>query len=101
MCVVSNWTCFGAEGGTRTPTGFPTTPSRWRVCQFHHFGTETQVRSGGSPRCKKANHSGTLTSLPEPGRPWQQPVPQVPWPVPQESSQGPVSAWLRSLAVSA
>ena len=34
--------CFrlhGAEGGTRTPTGFPTTPSRWRVCQFHHFGT--------------------------------------------------------------
>jgi hypothetical protein len=30
---------FGAEGGTRTPTGFPTTPSRWRVCQFHHFGT--------------------------------------------------------------
>jgi hypothetical protein len=28
----------GAEGGTRTPTGFPTTPSRWRVCQFHHFG---------------------------------------------------------------
>jgi hypothetical protein len=29
----------GAEGGTRTPTGFPTTPSRWRVCQFHHFGT--------------------------------------------------------------
>ncbi len=31
--------CCGAEGGTRTPTGFPTTPSRWRVCQFHHFGT--------------------------------------------------------------
>ena len=29
----------GAEGGTRTPTGCPTTPSRWRVCQFHHFGT--------------------------------------------------------------
>jgi hypothetical protein len=23
----------GAEGGTRTPTGFPTTPSRWRVYQ--------------------------------------------------------------------
>jgi hypothetical protein len=31
--------CFGAEGGTRTPTSFLTTPSRWRVCQFHHFGT--------------------------------------------------------------
>jgi hypothetical protein len=29
---------FGAEGGTRTPTGLPTTPSRWRVYQFHHFG---------------------------------------------------------------
>src|SRR4030066_2534684 len=25
--------CDGAEGGTRTPTGFPTTPSRWRVYQ--------------------------------------------------------------------
>src|SRR4030067_249381 len=24
---------YGAEGGTRTPTGFPTTPSRWRVYQ--------------------------------------------------------------------
>jgi hypothetical protein len=31
----------GAEGGTRTPTGFPTTPSRWRVCQFHHFGIKS------------------------------------------------------------
>src|SRR4030065_2140311 len=23
------WFPYGAEGGTRTPTGFPTTPSRW------------------------------------------------------------------------
>ena len=29
---------FGAEGRTRTGTGMPTTPSRWRVYQFHHFG---------------------------------------------------------------
>ena len=41
------WRIRGAEGGTRTPTGFPTTPSRWRVCQFHHFGTgKVQVCSG-------------------------------------------------------
>ena len=38
---------YGAEGGTRTPTGCPTTPSRWRVCQFHHFGTgKVQNRTG-------------------------------------------------------
>src|SRR3990170_5076291 len=29
----------GAEGGTRTPTGFPTTPSRCRVCMFQLFPT--------------------------------------------------------------
>src|SRR5438046_1537060 len=29
---------FGADGETRTHTGFPTTPSRWRVYQFHHIG---------------------------------------------------------------
>ena len=28
----------GAEGGTRTRTGFPTRPSNVRVYQFHHFG---------------------------------------------------------------
>ena len=33
----------GAEGRTRTDTGFPTTPSRWRVYQFHHFGTLKEV----------------------------------------------------------
>jgi hypothetical protein len=31
-----------AEGGTRTPTGFPTTPSRWRL-----FARE--LRSGQPP----------------------------------------------------
>ena len=39
----------GAEGGTRTPTGFPTTPSRWRVCQFHHFGTLQEKHLSGPP----------------------------------------------------
>ena len=29
---------FGADGRTRTGTGLPTTPSRWRVYQFHHIG---------------------------------------------------------------
>ena len=31
---------FGADGQTRTGTGLPTTPSRWRVYQFHHIGLE-------------------------------------------------------------
>src|SRR6185295_5622824 len=35
---------FGAEGGTRTPTGCPTRPSNVRVCQFRHFG-EVRGRS--------------------------------------------------------
>lgn len=29
---------YGAEDRTRTDTAFATTPSRWRVYQFHHFG---------------------------------------------------------------
>ncbi len=29
-------TLIGAEGRTRTGTAFATTPSRWRVYQFHH-----------------------------------------------------------------
>ncbi len=28
----------GADGETRTHTAFATTPSRWRVYQFHHVG---------------------------------------------------------------
>ena len=31
---------FGAEGRTRTGTGFPTRPSNVRVYQFRHFGIE-------------------------------------------------------------
>src|SRR5574341_2507530 len=30
---------YGAEGGTRTPTGYPTRPSNVRVYQFRHFGS--------------------------------------------------------------
>ena len=26
------------KGGFEPPRGLPTTPSRWRVYQFHHFG---------------------------------------------------------------
>src|SRR3954464_11613314 len=33
----------GADGETRTPTGFPTTPSRWRVYQFHHVGASLRA----------------------------------------------------------
>src|SRR3990172_5522586 len=42
----------GAEGGTRTPTGFPTTPSRWRVYQVpplrhaRKFILSTEQRKG-------------------------------------------------------
>ena len=29
---------FGADGRSRTGTAYATTPSRWRVYQFHHIG---------------------------------------------------------------
>ncbi len=32
-----------AEGGTRTPTGYPTRPSNVRVCQFRHLGLGKRV----------------------------------------------------------
>ena len=33
------WAPYGAEGGTRTRTGYtPTWPSTMRVYQFHHLG---------------------------------------------------------------
>ena len=31
---------LNAEGGTRTPIGYPTRPSNVRVYQFHHFGQD-------------------------------------------------------------
>jgi hypothetical protein len=34
----------GAEGRTRTGTACATTPSRWRVYQFHHFGNANLKR---------------------------------------------------------
>src|SRR5262249_15786818 len=48
----------GAEGGTRTPTGYPTRPSNVRVCQFRHFGVARMMPraarrcqgDGGAPR---------------------------------------------------
>ena len=30
------------KGGLEPPRASPTTPSRWRVCQFHHFGTNSK-----------------------------------------------------------
>src|SRR5262245_14082017 len=33
-----------AEGGTRTRTPRGATPSRWCVCQFHHFGFSNSSR---------------------------------------------------------
>ena len=33
-------TYWNAEGGIRTRTPRGATPSRWCVCQFHHFGEE-------------------------------------------------------------
>ena len=32
------------KGGFEPPRGLPTTPSRWRVYQFHHFGTIAILR---------------------------------------------------------
>lgn len=34
----ANSSINGADGRTRTDTAFATTPSRWRVYQFHHIG---------------------------------------------------------------
>jgi hypothetical protein len=31
------------KGGFEPPRGLPTTPSRWRVYQFHHFGIRAIV----------------------------------------------------------
>src|SRR3954451_16256991 len=45
----------GADGETRTRTGFPTTPSRWRVYQFHHIGNFTT--SAISPH-RQFHHTG-------------------------------------------
>ena len=53
----------GAEGGTRTPTGFPTTPSRWRVCQFHHFGTGEVACRWGVPVCQAEGRPTTQGNL--------------------------------------
>jgi hypothetical protein len=41
------------KGGFEPPRGSPTTPSRWRVYQFHHFGIELlskKSRSGAAVR---------------------------------------------------
>jgi hypothetical protein len=32
------------KGGFEPPRGLPTTPSRWRVYQFHHFGNRSASR---------------------------------------------------------
>jgi hypothetical protein len=32
------------KGGFEPPRGLPTTPSRWRVYQFHHFGSRSAIK---------------------------------------------------------
>ena len=39
---------FNAEGGTRTRTTLVTTPSRWRVYQFHHFRKIIFMKKGSA-----------------------------------------------------
>ena len=43
------------KGGFEPPRGLPTTPSRWRVYQFHHFGID--------PLSKKVNPVQRLYSI--------------------------------------
>src|SRR5690554_6686655 len=50
---------YGARGRTRTGTAFATTPSRWRVYQFHHPGTILYSRS-------RRSDSPAPASLPAP-----------------------------------
>ena len=44
------------KGGFEPPRGLPTTPSRWRVYQFHHFGNRADIKKGYSvlPLCRIA-----------------------------------------------
>ena len=42
----------GADGETRTPTGYPTAPSRQRVYQFHHVGG-FHIRPAAAPPCRR------------------------------------------------
>src|SRR5690554_1483525 len=53
----------GARGRTRTGTAFATTPSRWRVYQFHHPGINLYSRSGRSdppvPLAEPSSLAGT------------------------------------------
>src|ERR1041384_4917103 len=43
LTLLRNSNDAGAEGGTRTPTGYPTRPSNVRVYQFRHFGSFSKV----------------------------------------------------------
>ena len=51
----------GADGETRTPTGYPTAPSRQRVYQFHHVG-----RTGiMNPQHKRLRYGVTESLMPD------------------------------------
>ena len=53
---------IGAEGGTRTPTGYPTRPSNVRVYQFRHFGLFRKVVKDGR-HARLATSSSVPASL--------------------------------------
>ena len=68
--------CTGADGETRTHTAFATTPSRWRVYQFHHVGSAktegpdyTHIPSAGeaSERSFLKSYLGTSSFLTDAG----------------------------------
>ena len=48
------------KGGFEPPRGLPTTPSRWRVYQFHHFG---RIFNPSHPPFSKGGQRGITSSV--------------------------------------
>src|SRR5207247_3896669 len=59
---------FYAEGGTRTRMPRGATPSRWCVCQFHHFGFSKCALRGWRSSQPWERQSFTSSVHPEPAR---------------------------------
>jgi hypothetical protein len=56
--------CFMVpKGGFEPPRGSPTTPSRWRVYQFHHFGINHIIKSPQPPFTKGGKEGTSILPL--------------------------------------
>jgi hypothetical protein len=48
------------KGGFEPPRGLPTTPSRWRVYQFHHFGSRSAIKNSAAVMQCSSSKSSTI-----------------------------------------